>query len=229
MTIPEPIRLKDLEGVLSSTQRGELAAYRQTGPGADLKLEMWENLAQAQGAEMPSSSPRRSHGVLRWWGVGVLCAALIACIILLRQKIAPEPPRAQQPVAIAQVEAAAPAAVKESAPSAEEEQSPQVGKPTRSRAAASVRRADALEELKLLTRARRVLPSRPQTSLALSREHAQLYPRGALAEEREVLAIEALLKLGRASEARQRARAFVHRFPDSSQRTRLDALLAQQP
>ena len=118
--------------------------------------------------------------------------------------------------------------MKESAPAAAPASLP-ASKPTRARAEANATRSDALEELKLLTRARRVLPSRPEASLALSAEHAQLYPRGALAEEREVLAIEALLKLGRASEARQRVRAFVRRFPDSSQRARLDALLAREP
>jgi hypothetical protein len=87
---------------------------------------------------------------------------------------------------------------------------------------------DPIEELKLLTRARRVLPSRPATTLALSAEHARLYPRGALAEEREVLAIEALLKLGHNIQARQRARAFLREFSDSSQRARLAALLAQK-
>ncbi len=228
MTVPEPIRLKDLDGVLSSAQRDELAAYHQTGPDADLKLEMWENLAQARGAELPSSDPHSSRGALRWWSVGVLCAALIAGIVLFRRKSAPEPARARQPAAV-RVETAKPAVVTESAPSIEAEPSRPAAKPTRSRAEASATRADALEELKLLTRARRLLPSRPETSLALSREHAQLYPRGALAEEREVLAIEALLKLGRAPEARQRARAFVRRFPGSSQRARLDALLVHEP
>lgn len=229
MTLPEPIRLEELDGVLSDAQRNELLAYRQTGPDADLKLEMWENLARTRAAGMASRAPRAprgSAGALRWWSAG-LCAALIAGILLLRPKNAPEPRVPPPgPVAPAATELApAPPAVRDSPPSTAAPASRPASKPTRPHGDASAARVDALAELALLTRARRLLPSRPETSLALSREHAQLYPRGALAEEREVLAIEALLKLGRASQARERARAFVRHFPGSSQRGRLDALL----
>jgi hypothetical protein len=45
--------------------------------------------------------------------------------------------------------------------------------------------------------------------------HAARYPRSVLTEEREALAIKALAALGRASEARARARSFIDHYPQS--------------
>jgi hypothetical protein len=46
-------------------------------------------------------------------------------------------------------------------------------------------------------------------------EHARRFPSGQLTEEREALRVKTLLGLGRPQEARQAARAFEARFPDS--------------
>ena len=64
----------------------------------------------------------------------------------------------------------------------------------------------------------------PARALALATEHAGIYPRGALSEEREAIMIEALHRLGRA-EARTRFDQFVERFPRSGYRTRLERLV----
>jgi hypothetical protein len=77
----------------------------------------------------------------------------------------------------------------------------------------------------LLLRARRVLASEPQAALALTQEDERLFPAGDLAPEREVLAIEALARLGRTAEARSRFDAFRARFPQSPHVARLRALL----
>jgi len=79
----------------------------------------------------------------------------------------------------------------------------------------------------LLLRARRELASNPAAALALTAEDARRFPDGALAPEREVLAIEALKRLSRLSEARARLSAFHARFPQSPHLARLDALIAQ--
>jgi len=81
--------------------------------------------------------------------------------------------------------------------------------------------ADPVAELTLLARARRVMLSEPSRSLELAEQHAREYPAGALNEEREVLAIESLLKLARRAEAAERARAFERHFPDSAHRAHL--------
>lgn len=84
-----------------------------------------------------------------------------------------------------------------------------------------------LSELTLLARARRSLLSAPERSLALAEQHAQAFPAGTLCEEREVLAIESLLKLGRIEHAKQRALAFERSFPSSAHRAHLARLIAR--
>ncbi len=53
------------------------------------------------------------------------------------------------------------------------------------------------------------------------------YPNGPLAQEREVLAIDALVRLGRRSDAVARARAFDKAFPSSAHRRRVAVLLGE--
>ena len=53
----------------------------------------------------------------------------------------------------------------------------------------------------------------PAEALAAAERHARSYPNGALAEEREVMAIRALVALGRRSEARVRATEFEQQHP----------------
>jgi hypothetical protein len=62
-------------------------------------------------------------------------------------------------------------------------------------------------------------------ALAIAGEHQRAYPTGALAQEREVIAIEALVRLGRVDEARRRAKAFHAAYPGSSHAARIDRLV----
>jgi hypothetical protein len=78
-----------------------------------------------------------------------------------------------------------------------------------------------------LLRARQQLASDPAGALALTDEHARRFSNGTLVPEREVLAIEALARLGRTSEARARLAAFRERYPQSPHLARLDTLVAQ--
>lgn len=80
-------------------------------------------------------------------------------------------------------------------------------------------------ELALLERAQTTLDRDASAALALAEQHARLYPKGMFAQEREILAIEALLKLRQRSAALSRARAFVERFPESAHARRVRALL----
>lgn len=68
----------------------------------------------------------------------------------------------------------------------------------------------------LLEQARRALSASPATALALAGQHAARFPHGVLAQEREVIAIEALRRLGRNAEADRRAAAFARAFPGSA-------------
>lgn len=80
------------------------------------------------------------------------------------------------------------------------------------------------EEIVLLERAESALGNDPAAALALTQILEQQYPQGALAQEREAIAIEALAKLGRREEAQVRLRRFLAAHPESPHRMRLERL-----
>lgn len=81
------------------------------------------------------------------------------------------------------------------------------------------------EEIGLLARAHDALRSKPAESLALCTEHEQKFPSGNFAQEREAVAIEALVYLGRTHDAEQRYARFEQRYPSSSHKIHLQSLL----
>ncbi len=88
------------------------------------------------------------------------------------------------------------------------------------------RAADTLaEEAALLERARAALASSPSSALQRTEEHAAQYPAGKLGVERELLAIDALGRLGRRAEARARAESLLERARGSLYEERLRQLL----
>jgi outer membrane protein assembly factor BamD (BamD/ComL family) len=69
----------------------------------------------------------------------------------------------------------------------------------------------------LLRQARRHLrDGRPRAALALLTRHQRRWPHGALEQEREVLAVEALAASGDDRAARDRATLFLRRHPGSA-------------
>jgi hypothetical protein len=76
-------------------------------------------------------------------------------------------------------------------------------------------------EADLLGSAQRALATSPGRALSLAGEHARRFPGGLLSQEREVLAIEALSRLGRTAEAKARAQRFLRTFPRSAHRTKV--------
>ena len=80
-------------------------------------------------------------------------------------------------------------------------------------------------ESSILQRAQDALRGSPAEALALTELHRARFPGGALGQEREVLAITALLGLGRGAEARARAARFLTSFPTSAHRRRLEVLI----
>jgi hypothetical protein len=76
--------------------------------------------------------------------------------------------------------------------------------------------ADALtREAALLGRAQATLASDPAAALEQLGEHLREFPRGQFAADREFLAVDALLRLGRRDEARRRADALATDHPRS--------------
>jgi hypothetical protein len=85
--------------------------------------------------------------------------------------------------------------------------------------------ASSPSEGALLLRARQELVSDPGSALELTDEAGRRFPEGPLSPEREVLAIEALARLGRLPSARARFSAFRARYPQSPHLARLESLL----
>ncbi len=133
--------------------------------------------------------------------------------------VAPEPDRPAAVVSVDQLPAAPPLARGiGSAPAAASSTKPPAG---------AAEAAPAATELELVQRARAALASDPNRALTLTNEHAVTYPRGELVQEREVIAVEALARLGRNEEASRRALAFVRRFPETPYAARLEMAIGR--
>ena len=88
--------------------------------------------------------------------------------------------------------------------------------------------APKLTEVELLEQAMAAMKSGDaKGALALTARHAREFSTGALAQEREMLAIEALVRLGNKGAARARADTFRATYPTSSHLLRLDALVGR--
>jgi len=85
----------------------------------------------------------------------------------------------------------------------------------------------AESEMDLLRRAQDALSANPASALSLCGEHERSFARSSFAQEREVIAITALLRLGRRGEAEARADRFARNYPTSGHRRRIDALLGR--
>lgn len=150
----------------------------------------------ATGAYVASRSAPAVPGTL---GAGAPAAAREVANAALNRASKPEP------AAAAEMTADAPAAL----PAASSPRAP---------TSATAGAGSGPSELVLLERARAALANEPARALALTNEHRRRFPHGALAEEREVIAIRALEKLGRGKEAAQRGSAFEQQNPDSIHR-----------
>jgi hypothetical protein len=98
---------------------------------------------------------------------------------------------------------------------------PSVSAPAAPKGAAPAQPVES--EAAFLERARATLATSPARALSLANLHRSRYPSGVLAQEREVIAIEALKRLGRADEAARRSGDFTNRYPGSAYGRKLDA------
>ncbi len=100
-------------------------------------------------------------------------------------------------------------------PSATTSSTPGAPVGSKRRAPATTPAPNPVEEHRLLRSARAALVTDPARAKALTDEHRRRFPRGVLTQEREVIAIEAVRKLGNAKAARSKADAFTKRYPKS--------------
>jgi type IV secretory pathway VirB10-like protein len=80
-------------------------------------------------------------------------------------------------------------------------------------------------EMELLAQAQGALASDPAKALRHCAEHATRFPAGSFSQEREVIAIDALVRLGKKEEARARAERFRTAHPRSAYLRRIDVLV----
>ena len=174
---------------------------------------------------LPASSLVKLVPWLALGGGGLL---LVGAVALVAQRQAPGPPAppaqpapleapaAPDPVPSAPVLALPPAEANSARPSM----------PSGTPAEASMISEDTLAgEAKLLNQAHAVMATDPRKALAIAKEHAKRYPHGQLAAERELILVQALVKLGRAREAETRGRALRKSAPNSIYDQRLDMIL----
>jgi hypothetical protein len=83
------------------------------------------------------------------------------------------------------------------------------------------------QEIKLLEQARRDLAGSPGTARLALLEHERRFPSGHLRIERELLLVDALVRLGRRPEAESRAASLEREVPNSVYRERLDQILGK--
>lgn len=171
-------------------------------------------------------------GALGVVGVGALVFALRSGHDA--QRAAPQPPPHSTPSAVIPKTSAAPSpAAVELAPAPAAALNSAV--PPKAAAATSASpsnaarntRAPALSEAALLEQARSALASDPARALALTQQHQTRFPSGVLKQEREVIAIEALRRLGRSQAATERAGSFEQAFPDSAHRRAVESGLSK--
>ena len=81
-------------------------------------------------------------------------------------------------------------------------------------------------EAALLRRARGLLARAPNEALSLTQEHLARFSTGELGEERERIAMEALLLLGRRPEAHARRERFLQEHSSSVHKPSLERLLS---
>jgi hypothetical protein len=85
--------------------------------------------------------------------------------------------------------------------------------------------AEEVPEFELIDRAQRALARQPAMARRWVDEHLRRFPDGTFVQERETVAIEALVGEGRLVEARARASQFRATFPESAYLRRIDAVL----
>jgi len=230
---------------IPSFLREGLEAVRiDPGPDAAHIDRLAANVEPAGGATGSSSSWLARHGVvaaLAGAGMGLIALVAVGTNIGSSTSSSPVAPsdRARTPIASAPPVPAAPEAGSEPRTFRPDDLPTAVATGALPPRAPSARAAGAAPsgsiarpatsegaEIDLLARAHDALRSRPAETLALCQKHETDFADGRFAQEREALAIEALLYLHRRDDAEQRWATFQQRYPASNHRIHLADLFS---
>jgi len=83
-------------------------------------------------------------------------------------------------------------------------------------------------EERLLNEAHQAIAADPRRALSLAQSHAHRYPHGQLAAERQLIMIEALVKLGHERRAEALSRQLRKNTPNSIYEERVDEILRKR-
>ncbi len=217
-----------------------IADARQAGPDPAAERRVAAGVAGAVGGVAPPAGPGGSTvlaaaakltvlavtlGGVLWWGLRpapMPAAPISTPTVPLRAPVIERPPTVSAEPAAPPSVASAPRApvVRGLAPL-------HAGASDAASPVARVPEAQA-SEWQLVRRARETLDKDPSASLRFAAAHARLYPHGALAQEREVIVIDALMRLGRGQDAKARAEALLRQSPETVHRAHIEALLARR-
>jgi hypothetical protein len=229
---PRETLLRD-DPALPAELRRAFASYGSVSPSASSSAEMLASLQRRASADLGRQRTRRALQVV---SLVVLNALLIAGVWRSSDR-APTAPQAgtspgvEAPVVMIE-EPAGEAPDVTPAPPMQAEVVREKVKPARKVRVQQVPHPAPVpslaDELALLARAKRTLARDPEQALSLATEHERAFAHGKFVEEREVIAIEALMRSGARELAMERAATFRAAYPRSTHLDRLRVIL-QEP
>jgi len=219
-----------------------LVRERRRGPSAEAANEISARIA-ARVTEPASSTGTPASNALAYSKIGVLAfvvaggflfAPMVSRSFADRPPVAPPPVTAPEPILTPVVEGRAEASPKvdpigtisvdelpTAAPAAV------ASSTARSKNTPTRDAPPSASELEAARRAQAMLVSEPGRALAMADQLSRDFPSGEFVQEREAIAVEALARLGRKEEARERARALLRRFPRTPYAARLEMVIGQ--
>jgi hypothetical protein len=229
--VSDPPRLSGGAGSDAERRLARLVEASQGDLGSDEQLAALESrLVPLIGPPpgVPASLPKTTSVVgsvaVKAMVVSGLAAVATAAYVFTRQPPpVPAPAGVPSPALTMSAKIAGPAPALSAPASAVEP--PRAEAPTPSTA---LQTASVPSETDLVGEAQTVLVANPARALALCDRHRRLYPRGVLVQEREVLAIEALERLGRHLDASARGTRFLEAFPGSAHRSKVAAIVGSR-
>lgn len=234
-----PLRWTAPDAEIPSALRDWLDHERADGPSEDLLRDLAARVTATLNAD-PNAAPE-TQGASRAATTGVTRIARIAGTALaigvtlavgatfsrtLREP-SPRGAPSAEPLSPVVITAALPSVEPPSPSTPVIEHAPPVEapEPRATRSGAQPRAfSDPEAELELLRRARGQLASAPQRALETTDQHRAQFRNGVFAQEREAIAIEALIRLGKHAQVQQRASAFRSHYPNSAYRRRLETI-----
>jgi hypothetical protein len=217
-----------------------IAAARARVPSARALEQIIERI-EGGAPVAPAPSPLRAVG----WGVASIGAITVAVLITMvwRQgsttPVTPSEIEKRSPVVVppSSERLGEPANFPDGAPEIQERETspphvPSRPRRTHARSNSGATRAESesgqSSEIALIEAAEGMLSGAPRESLRLTAEHARLFPEGRFSQEREVIAIDALARLGNIDGARARAENFRRMHAGSAYARRVERILSRE-